>query len=182
MNTSVPNASSNWHVLYTKPHCEAQVEAELKADERIQVYLPLIPAAAPRRGRPAFRPFFPCYLFARFDFEAVGISHINWTRGMRHLVAFGGAPARVDDAVIESIREHLTREYAIDREGRTFRHGDPVIIQTEVKDIEAVFDRRLSAAGRVRVLVQCLERWMAVDVEAAKLRKKARPLVQAQRT
>ncbi len=37
--------------------------------------------------------------------------------------------------------------------------------------LEAVFDKRLSAAGRVRVLVQLLQRWTVVDVDAMALRK-----------
>ncbi len=66
MDNSDPSAGVCWHVLYTKPHCEAQVQMELTA-EGMQVFLPVLPAVALRRGRPAFRSFFPCYLFARFD-------------------------------------------------------------------------------------------------------------------
>lgn len=167
-DNSVPSATLNWHVLYTKPHCETQVEAEL-TEEGMQVYLPVLPAAAPRRGRPAFRPFFPCYLFARFDLEAVGISHINWTRGMRHLVMFGGKAALVDDAVVESIREHLAQEYVMDREGGVLKHGDHVLLRTPAKEIEAVFDKRLSASGRVQVLVECLQRWTVDSVDLVKI-------------
>ncbi len=168
MDNIVASERLNWHVLYTKPHCEAQVQTELTA-EGMEVYFPVLPAASLRRGRPAFRPFFPCYLFARFNLEVIGVSHLNWTRGMRHLVMFGGKAAWVEDAVIESIREHLAQEYVMDREGGVLRHGDHVLVRTPAKEIEAVFDKRLSASGRVQVLVECLQRWTVDSADVLKI-------------
>ena len=161
----------SWYVLYTKPRSERQVEATLAA-EGIETYFPVMPAIAPRRGRSPVRPFFPCYLFARFDLDAVGLSHINWTPGMRHLVAFGDTPARVDDSVIARIRQHLAQEHAMDRQGEILERGDRVVIITDpLRDVEAIFDKRLSATGRVRVLIQFLQRWTPVEVDAAALHR-----------
>ena len=160
-----------WHVLYTKPRCENQVERALAADG-IEVYFPTLPAVRPRRGRPAMRPFFPCYLFVNLDLEAVGISRLNWTPGVRHLVMFGGVPARVDDGVIARIRQQLDQPHAMDRQGEILERGDRVVITAgPLEDIEAVFDKRLSATGRVLVLVQFLQRWTTVQVESVALRK-----------
>src|SRR5512135_1779142 len=137
--------TANSYVLYTKAHSEQQVEAGLAA-EGIQSYFPAIPVATPRRGRPAVRPFFPCYLFVNVDLQTVGISRLNWTPGVRHLVMFGGVPSQVDDGVIARIRAHLEEPHAMDRQGELLEHGDAVIITGgPLKDIEAVFDRRLSA-------------------------------------
>ncbi len=161
----------SWYALYTKPHCERQVESALAAKE-IEVYFPSVPVAAPRRGRPAVRPFFPCYLFANVDLEIVGMSRLNWMPGMRHVVMFGGVPAPVEGAVIERIRQHLSQPHAMDNVGEILEHGDRVLVTAgPLQDIEAVFDKRLSAAGRVRILVQLLQRWTAVDLEADTLRR-----------
>ena len=162
-----------WYVLYTKPRCEAQVEAHLGADG-IEAYFPVMPVLSPRRGRSTVRPFFPCYLFAHFDLGTIGVSHINWMVGMRHLVAFGGLPATVDDTVIARIRQHLNQALVMDKQGEILKRGDKVLITSgPLQDIEAVFDRRLSATGRVRVLVQYLQRTTVVEIEAVALQKRS---------
>ncbi len=160
-----------WYALYTKPHSERQVEGALTA-KGIDTFFPSMRVLAPRRGRSPVRPYFPCYLFARIDLEAIGLSAINWTPGMRHLVMFGGLPARVQDIVIDRIRGHLQQPHAMDEQGEFLQSGDHVTITSgPLQDIEAVFDKRLSAAGRVRVLVQLLERWTACEIEATSLRR-----------
>ncbi len=164
-------STSHWHVLYTKPRCEQQVQAGLAADQ-IETYCPTVPVASPRRGRPTVRPFFPCYLFVKVDLQTVGISRLNWTPGVRHLVMFGGIPSQVDEAVIARIQAHLAEPQVMDRCGELLERGDTVLITSgPLKDIEAVFDKRLSTTGRVRVLVQLLKRWTPVDIEADALRR-----------
>lgn len=163
----------SWYALYTKPHCERQVERKLTADG-IETFFPVLPVASPRKGRPAFRPFFPCYLFAHVDLEFVGISRLNWIPGMRHIVMFGGVPANVESVLIERIREHLAQPHAMDTQGELLAHGDRVRITSgPLGDIDAVFDKRLSATGRVRVLVQLLQRWTPVEVDATILKKQS---------
>ena len=160
----------DWYVLYTKPHSERQVEEALTA-KGIETFYPSLPAPK-RKGRPSTRPYFPCYLFARCNLEEVGISRINWTPGMRHLVAFGGLPARMDGRVLERIRERLAQPHVIDEQGEFLEPGDRVVITTgPLRDIEAVFDRRLTGQGRARVLVQLLQRWAACEVETTELKK-----------
>lgn len=163
--------TANWYVLYTKPHSEQQVEAGLAA-EGIQSYFPAIPVATPRRGRPAVRPFFPCYLFVHVDLQAVGISRLNWTPGVRHLVMFGGIPSQVDEGVIARLREYLVQPHVMDHQGEMLERGDRVVITSgPLQDIEAVFDKRLSANGRVRILIQLLQRWTPVEIEADALHR-----------
>lgn len=165
----------NWYVLYTKPRSERQVESALAA-YGIETYFPVLPAPN-RRGRSSERPYFPCYLFARCDLDVIGLSRLNWTQGMRHVVCFGGVPARVDESVILRIRQHLAQEHALDERGEMLEPGDRVVITAEPfrgVEVEAIFDRRLSAAGRVRVLVRLLERWTALEIEAEALRRVAR--------
>jgi transcriptional antiterminator RfaH len=167
-----------WYTLHTKPHKERQVEAFLRGRD-IEVYFPTIPI--PRRPhRPSERAFFPCYLFARADLDAVGLWTLHYGPGMRGVVMFGGIPAKVDDGIIASLRARMAqvdpasgaRTIAMDGYGEILAAGDRVVITSgPLADFEAVFERRLSAAGRVRVLLQILQRWTAVEIEAAALRK-----------
>jgi transcriptional antiterminator RfaH len=164
----------NWYALYTKPHSELQVERALAADG-ITTYFPSVPA--PRRaGRASVHPYFPCYLFAYADLEVVGISRLNWTPGMRHVVGFAGAPARVDARIIDAIRRRLEQPLALDEQGEMLEHNDRVVITDgPFQDVDAIFDKRLSAVGRVRVLIQMLQQLTAVELEARALRKTGQP-------
>lgn len=160
-----------WYALYTKPHKERQVEATL-VERGIEVYYPTLPVASPRRGRSAERAFFPCYLFAHVDMDAVGLWALHYLPGMRGVVMFAGQPARVDEKIIAVLRSRLERSNAFDSYGEALEQGDRVVITTgPLADLEAVFDRRLSAAGRVRILVHLLQRWAEVEIDADALRK-----------
>ncbi len=159
-----------WHALNTKPHKEREVEAFLK-DRGIQVYFPTIPA--PRRSRvPQFRAFFPGYLFAYTDLDAVGLWTVHYAPGMRGVVMFGGKPACVAEAVIDALRERLARVDVVDTLGEALQPGDRVLVTSgPLVDLEAVFDRKLSPDGRVRILIRVLQRWTPVAIEADTLRR-----------
>ncbi len=169
---------SHWYALHTKPHKERQVEAFLHGRD-IEVFFPTIPV--PRRPhRPSERAFFPGYLFAHTDLDVVGLWSLHYAPGMRGVVMFGGIPAKVDDHIVATLRARLAQvnpasgagQVAIDGDGEILEQGDRVLITSgPLADLDAVFDRRLSAAGRVRVLLRALERWTSVDIEAGALRK-----------
>jgi len=160
----------HWYALRTKPHREYQVESVLK-QRGVEVYFPTVPA--PRRGRPsAERAFFPCYVFAYADLETVGLWTLHYAPGVRGVVMFGGVPARVHEQVITALRSRLANVDLVDTYGKVLEPGDPVLItEGPLAEWDAVFDRRLSAAGRVRVLVQLLERWTSVEMDVHALRK-----------
>ncbi len=158
----------NWYALYTKPHKERQVEAVL-ARRGIETYLPLAPRSS--QGSPT-RAFFPCYLFAHADLKLVGAWTVQYAPGMRNIVTFGMNPAPIRDDAVGALRERLAQVKAVDEQGRILEPGDLVRISSgPLQDLDAVFDRHLSAAGRARVLVQLLKRWTAVELDTAILKK-----------
>ena len=115
-----------WYALHAKPHKERQVESVLTA-RGIEVYFPAVPASR-RRNRPAERAFFPCYLFAHADLDAVGLWTVHYTPGARGIVMFGGVPARVDDSLIAALRERLAQADVVDAYGKMIEPGDRVVI------------------------------------------------------
>jgi transcriptional antiterminator RfaH len=154
-----------WYALFTKPHKERQVESALH-DRGIEVYLPAIqsPGRKPQRGC----PFFPRYLFAKFDVEQNGVNALCYIPGLSNVVMFGGLPARVDERTIAALHERLSTETAYEIRGEPIKRGDLVkITKGPFANLEALFDSRLTAAGRVRVLVQLLQRWTAIDIQAS---------------
>ena len=95
-------ATERWYTLYTKPNAEYQVANALK-QRGIQTYLPEIELAKPQQGRKK-KPFFPCYLFIRVDFEAIELSAVQWTPGLRRIVSFGDQPMPLPDDLITLVR------------------------------------------------------------------------------
>jgi transcriptional antiterminator RfaH len=115
-----------WYTLHTKPNAEYQVATALQ-QRGIQTYLPEIESlhAQERRKR---KPFFPCYLFARFNLKVVGISSVKWTPGLHRIVAFDEQPVPLADEVIELIRRKVreldsTVVYQIICLSRVIRYG-----------------------------------------------------------
>ncbi len=147
-----------WYVLYTKVHAERQVAAHLN-HHGWEVFLPMIPVARPRSDRPLERPYLPCYLFVHYDLEEFGESKIIYTPGLRRIIAFGGAPVAVPEQDVAHIREKLATHTIWDPSGVPLREGDPVeILEEPFRDVDAVFDRRLTPVARVRVFLKYLER------------------------
>lgn len=160
----------HWYTIHTKPHKERQVETVLTT-RGLQVYFPVVPA--PRHNhRCAQSAFFPCYLFVHADLGIVGLWPIYYAPGVRRVVMFGDQPAKVDDSVIASLRARLTRTDSVYANGEVLKPGDRVVITSgPLSNIEALFDRGLSPAGRVRILINWLEHGTPVELESTMLRK-----------
>lgn len=163
----------HWYALYTKPRMEQHVGNLLKS-KGIETYVPTMRVT--RQRRPTVeRAFFPRYMFARLDLEAIGLSAIKWTPGLTSIVSFNDGPAVVPDEVVALIKARVS-EIEKHGYGSTFRSGDRVrITEGPFKDLEAIFDRPLSAADRVRILVEVLGRLTACEIEAGYLEKVISP-------
>jgi transcription antitermination factor NusG len=148
----------HWYTLHTKPRKERMVR-DLLSGRGIESYLPMLKPRH-RCGSTARceKPFFPRYLFARLDLQVIPMSSVNWSQGMTSVVSFGGQPAVVPDGVIHWLRARLAQA-----NGEDYHDGLPLVPNTPMRVVEgplagmeAIFDRRLSSAGRARVLIQLL--------------------------
>jgi transcriptional antiterminator RfaH len=155
-----------WLTLYTKPFKESQVR-DLLSSRGIEVYLPEV-TVQQRSGRKK-KPFFPHYLFARLDPTSGLMTDVRWTPGLRYIVRAGKRPVRVPDDVVEHIRHRLSKMEVV-RPGDRFKEGDVVrIAHGPLEGLEAVFDRHLSAEGRVQILLQLMNRLVTTEVGAGDL-------------
>jgi transcriptional antiterminator RfaH len=158
----------HWFALYTKPHKEYLVRDLLSA-QRVEVYLPEIAVKTRRRDRRAKRPFFPHYLFARLGPQDGMMAKLRWTPGLRCIVSMGGLPVPVPDGVVQEIHRRLTKMEQVEPEDR-FRQGEVVrVLRGPFEGLDAVFDRRLSAQGRVRVFLQWMSRRVAAELDVEDL-------------
>ena len=158
-----------WYALYTKPRKEHQVETAL-GGQGIETYLPTVRRKVRRRDRPDRVVYFPCYLFARIDLGVVPRSSIDWMPGIRRIVGTGSQPAVVNDEIVEMIRSRLDTIEEVGYGG--LKRGDRVrIVSGPLRDLEAVFDKPMSPANRVRVLLHVVGRMTPVDIDYSEIKR-----------
>jgi transcriptional antiterminator RfaH len=160
-----------WYVATTKVGREAATAAVLTQRD-IEVYLPTAPP--PRRA--ARRPtsgeaLFPGYLFARLDLESNAWLRARSAPGIAYFLGSGDSPSALPDDLIHTIRQRAER-------GRStqwrppFEAGEAVIIKAgPFAGVEAVFDACLTGRGRVRVLLELVQRLVPVDLDVEQLAK-----------
>jgi transcriptional antiterminator RfaH len=152
-----------WWVVFTQPHKEQMVEGVL-ASMGLETFLPMIRPAHIRADRRPWKPLFPRYLFVRAVLSKVPRSRLEWLPGVSALVSFGGEPARVPQGVIDLLRRRVE---LLNQHGYGYiAPGERVRITSgPLKDLEAIFERPISDAGRVRILVHILGRLSACEVD-----------------
>ncbi len=136
----------------------------------IEVYLPQTPFYKRIKRRVTTpEPLFPGYFFSKLD-PLLGETRLaRYTGGVLYVVGYGDEPWPVPEGLIESIRQRLSRERSQDPFPQ-FKQGEKLVITGgPLKDVEAIFDRRLSGSGRARVLIRILERLCGAEVHFAQL-------------
>ncbi len=159
-----------WYTLYTKPNTEYHVAAALQ-NRNIEVYLPelvLTRAGSKSKGQ----PFFPCYLFARIDFDKVGLSHIRWMPGLRRLVTFNERPIPLPDPVMDQLQQKVSKLNDHHQQKASFKPGDTVRITSgPLCDMLAIFDGPTTPSRRVQVLLMILGHATRLTIDTSELEK-----------
>jgi transcriptional antiterminator RfaH len=152
-----PQDETHWYLIRTKTGKERWVRDQLgsKVDD---VFLPLLRARAPRWGRMAMTtgPLFPCYVFARFDLQR-SYFDVKYLPGVRSIVSAGPDPLAVPSAIIGEIRRRGTDD-VVEIAEKPFDSGQRVVVvEGPFRGFEAIFDRYLSGAERVAILLSAIE-------------------------
>jgi len=172
----IPATSMAWFLVRSTPRQEALALTHL-ARQGYESYLPLFATEklVRRKSTVVQEPMFARYLFVRLDTsghergQGQSWSPIRSTVGVSELVCFGSRPARVDDALIATLRD---REAAQQASPTTlFAHGDSVrITEGAFAGLEAIYQMN-DAEGRAMVLLDLLSKPVAMTIDAASLRK-----------
>ncbi len=170
--TPVRAATSAWFLVRSKPRQESVALTHL-ARQGYDSYLPLFATEklVRRKSTVVQEPMFARYLFVRLDTSGNGQSWspIRSTVGVSELVCFGSRPARVDDALIATLRERESTQQASPT--TLFAHGDSVrITKGAFAGLEAIYQMN-DAEGRAMVLLDLLSKPVAMTLDAASLRK-----------
>lgn len=166
-----PNTTA-WFLVRSKPRQEAVALTNL-ARQGYESYLPLFATEklVRRKSTVVQEPMFARYLFVRLDTTGQGQSWspIRSTVGVSELVCFGSRPARVDDALIATLRERESTQQASPT--TLFAHGDSVrITEGAFAGLDAIYQMN-DAEGRAMVLLDLLSKPVAMTIDAASLRK-----------
>ena len=168
----VPPTSMAWFLVRSKPRQEAVALTNL-ARQGYESYLPMFATEKLVRRKPTVvqEPMFARYLFVRLDTSGQGQSWspIRSTVGVSELVCFGSRPARVDAALITSLREREMAQQA--DPDALFAAGESVrITEGAFAGLEAIYQMN-DAEGRAMVLLDLLSKPVAMTIDAASLRK-----------
>jgi transcriptional antiterminator RfaH len=137
-----------WYALHTKPRQEMRAYLNLGA-WGVEAFVPWVEARA-RSSNPA--PMFPGYIFARFDIGCF-LHHILFTRGVSHVVSFGGIPAIVEEDVIATIRSR-TDQHGVARAVPNLKPGDSVMVQAgPLRNLVGIFEKELPDNERIEILL-----------------------------
>lgn len=170
--SEAPSDESGWYVVYARPRQEARAMENL-GNQGFRCFLPIIRVERLRGGHCAVisEPLFPRYLFVYLEAGCSNWSVIRSTRGVSHLIRFGGMAARVPSALIDALTEKPARNKAL------FDAGDQLkVIDGPFVGFEAEVLRLYEAPDgevRVMVLMDILTRPQKISLPAPAVRKVA---------
>ena len=146
--------SVHWYLVHSKPHQESVAKSNLQW-LGVETFFPQLRQLKIIRRRKQFTisPLFPGYLFSRFDM-ATEFRKVTYAQGVRKVVMFGSFPAQVDEETIASIKARIQVGY-LHRRSSSFKVGQVVQIKEgPFLGLEVVFEKDLSGAQRVALLLK----------------------------
>ena len=148
-----------WYVVHT------HVKQEERANENLRSWgIETLHARLRTRrynqftGAPTYltQPLFPRYLFAKFN-ACEQLPKIRFTRGVHNVVCFGENPARVDEEIIDIIRERID-ENGFVKTNDELKPGDKVVISAgPLRNLVGIFERQVKGSDRITILLTAIE-------------------------
>lgn len=163
MNRHAELPAKAWYLLQCKSRQDGRALEHLMRQE-FECFAPTLQIQAIRAGklRELEQPLFPGYLFIRMG-EADSWFSLRSTRGVNRVVAFYGQPCRVQDPIIDQLRERCAGTPAVP----AFKPGDPVQVKVgECSDFDAIF-LAMDGEERVMLLLNFLNREQQIQVRLA---------------
>lgn len=164
------DSNANWYLIQTKPRQEARAQEHLLR-QQYDCFRPLKPkvaASAPRSRRALDEDLFPGYVFIRLDTQESWYP-IRSTRGVCRIVAFGGQPCPVPDALIAQIRQRL-EQTTVAPASSPFSEGEAVRVRAGNSELQAIF---LCDDGdeRAVILLTLLQREQRISLPRSSLQR-----------
>ncbi len=165
------NNDLHWIVVQTKPSIEPVVCQHFDR-AGIIYFWPKIKSLIRGRQITRVKGLFPSYVFVHVNPHDANIMHmIRYTRGIRNVLGGAINPIVVPDELIDIIYERVNQDNVLEQ-GLILKEGDQVRITTgPYADLIGVMDKKVSASGRVRVLLTFLHKNVPCEICASSIEK-----------
>lgn len=156
-------SGKHWFAVYTKPQKEDYAELNLRI-RGIETFFPklFLPKSAKRKKQ--IVALFPNYLFVRCEVVAEEYGSIVWCPGVNRLVSFNGTPAIVDNSIMEFLMAQIGADGVIAARCNVEVGQQISIAGGPFDGVVGIIKEPPNARGRVKVLLQLLNRETNVDV------------------
>jgi len=162
-NCTLESPKRDWYVVYSKPQKEDYAKFHLQA-KGLEVFFPRLLLPENSRARRRIVPLFPNYLFVRLDLSSDEYYWATWSPGVSRIVNFNGHPASIDDGVVNVLKVKSDSQGIIPARSN-LQCGQQVRISGGPLDgLLGIIQEPPSAKGRVRILLNLLNRPMNVEV------------------
>lgn len=148
-------ASVHWYLVHVKTRAEKMASIHLDR-LGLESFCPQLKQEKiiRRVRREVVVPFFPGYMFVKFD-PMFQYRAVQYSSGVRRIVTFGDTLARVDSSIIETLRERMTKGCVHVSNSSSFQPGQKVRIhEGPLQGFEAVFECEMSDRQRVTLLLK----------------------------
>ena len=155
MNIEAVDHDPQWYVVHTNPKQEDRAYSNLRC-WGVETLHPKLKTRRVNEFSGALsyitKPLFPRYIFAKFDARKQ-LAKISFTRGVHHVVSFGGQPTPVEEDVIQVLSSRIDDNGFV-RLADQLKPGDKVVIKAgPLRAFEGVFERELNDNERISVLL-----------------------------
>lgn len=137
-----------------------------------EVFNPKIKRKKSIRGRYGYavQPFFPCYVFARFELDR-HYHMVKYTRGVRNIVGNPGSPWPVSKEIIDIVKSRMNEDgFVVIRPD--IKVGDMVeITEPPLKGFVGIFESEIKDSDRIIVLLNTIEYQAKIKIEKEFLKK-----------
>ena len=162
----------HWYLIHTKPRQENCALQNLE-QQGYECFLPTLPVEKIRQDQLTIleEPLFPRYLFIRLGIgnAAKSWSPIRSTRGVNRLVGFGTEPAKVDDRLVQILKERSAQIRSTPQS--LFQAGEKVsLIEGPFAGIEAIY-QMADGERRAMILIELMSKPVRMTVMPGQLRK-----------
>jgi transcriptional antiterminator NusG len=154
---------SYWCVVYTKAQKEDLAELNLRQRGFETFYPKLLLPKSGKRKRDIVS-MFPNYVFLRMDDRIDGYSAIIWCPGIKRLVGFDGVPAIIEASIMAFLMDQAGPDGVIAARCNVAVGQQVAINGGPFDGLIGIIQEPPNARGRVKVLLQLLNRPTKVDV------------------
>jgi transcriptional antiterminator RfaH len=162
---TIPESTTErqWYVVYSKPQKEEYAKLHLSS-KGLEVFFPRLLLPESNKQRRKIVPLFPNYLFVRLNLLSDEYYWASWSPGVSRIVNFNGHAASIEDNIVELLKMKSAGLGIIPARSN-LKVGQEVRITTgPLEGLLGIIQEPPSAKGRVRILLQLLNRQTNVEV------------------